>query len=252
MTHSEQHDVLGRAIRKVKRIRLIDTRQLWEQWEVQHLEKLLPLLDVDCVFDVGANTGQYARMLRRRAGYTGRIISFEPIPEAAAQARAAAADDPLWEVEELALAEADGDQEFHVMVESQFSSLSTPRHDETQQFLSSNETSQTVTVRTERLATAFRRLQDRHGFERPYLKLDTQGYDVAIVRASSEIVPAFVALQSELAVKKLYDDSVDFRDALALYESLGFELSAFVPNNGAQFPLLIETDCVMVRSDLVR
>ena len=46
-------------------------------------DSLLPYLKVDCVFDVGANNGQYAQILRKHADYQGRIISFEPIPSAA-------------------------------------------------------------------------------------------------------------------------------------------------------------------------
>jgi hypothetical protein len=61
----------------------------------------------------------------------------------------------------------------------------------------------------------------------------------------------FVGLQSELAVKKLYTNSVDFRSAITLYGECGFQLSAFVPNNAGYFPQLIETDCIMVRDDLI-
>jgi hypothetical protein len=44
---------------------------------------------------------------------------------------------------------------------------------------------------------------------------------------------------------------VDFRSAITLYEECGFHLSAFVPNNVGHFPQLIETDCIMVRDDLI-
>lgn len=57
----------------------------------------------------------------------------------------------------------------------------------------------------------------------------------------------FVGLQSELAIRKLYASSTDYREALSYYESLGFSLSAFVPNNAGHFPLMIETDCIMIR-----
>ena len=39
---------------------------------------LLPFLAVDCVFDVGAHVGEYSTSLRR-AGYSGDIVSFEPV-----------------------------------------------------------------------------------------------------------------------------------------------------------------------------
>ena len=39
--------------------------------------ELLRKYKVDFVFDVGANTGQYASQLRK-AGYKGKILSFVP------------------------------------------------------------------------------------------------------------------------------------------------------------------------------
>lgn len=243
-------DLVSRVRQRIKSFRVFDTRTVYQWWEQDHLRRLLPLLDVDCVFDVGANTGQYATMLRTKANYTGRIISFEPIPEAAEAVRQVAANDPLWTVEELALSSADGTAVFNVMANSEFSSLSAPRHDETDRFAHANKVTRSVEVRTETLSTAHARLREKYGFNRPYLKLDTQGFDAHIVRASPQAAAEFVGLQSELAVRKLYDDSVDFRDALTLYENCGFTLSAFVPNNGAQFPTMLETDCIMHRRDL--
>jgi FkbM family methyltransferase len=53
----------------------------------------------DVIFDVGANTGQFAQSLRA-SGYHGHIISFEPLSGAHATLVAAAASDPLWDVAE--------------------------------------------------------------------------------------------------------------------------------------------------------
>ena len=36
---------------------------------------------IDTVFDIGANVGQYAKLVRNY-GFKGRIISFEPLSEA--------------------------------------------------------------------------------------------------------------------------------------------------------------------------
>lgn len=250
--------VMRRVVQKLRdrcatlrNLRLIDARALYEVWEQEHLRRLLEHYDVDCVFDVGANYGQYADMLRRKAGFDGLIVSFEPNPTAAAALRERARGQRNWVIEEVALARDDGRCTFNIMKSSQFSSLSAPRHDEVDLFRAMNQVEEAVSVETANLETAYRRLKQAHRFERPFLKLDTQGFDVEIVSSARDVVREFIGLQSELAVKKLYATSVDFRRAITVYEESGFQLSALVPNNAGHFPQLIETDCIMVRGDLI-
>lgn len=247
------------TINKFLRYRIVDSyklyamheHELYAVYEHEHLHRLLHYLKVDCVFDVGANAGQYARMLRKDAHFTGRIISFEPIPCLADEIRRAAAHDDLWTVEEIALASATREGQFNVMAGNQFSSLGTPNHDETKLFVNENVIERRIKVHNETLESAYKRLKHEYEFKRPFLKMDTQGLDVAILKSGEAIAPEFVGLQSELAIKRIYKESVAFRDAISIYNEFGFELSAFVPNNSGHFPYLIETDCIMVRSDLI-
>jgi FkbM family methyltransferase len=229
----------------------MDTSQLHELPERMHLAKLLAFLRVDCVFDVGANAGQYAKRLRKEVRYRGHIVSFEPIPELATVLRSRSAKDERWKVEEVALASSVGSRPFNVMKASAFSSLSTPDHRDVAIFQEHNVPIRQVTVRTDTLSNVYRRLKRELGFERPFLKLDTQGLDVEIVKSGRDIIGEFVGLQSELSIRRIYKDSVDFREAISLYQELGFEMSALVPNNAGSFPLLVEMDCIMVRSDLL-
>jgi hypothetical protein len=75
------------------------------------------------VLGVVANAGQYAQMLRKRAGYEGTIISHEPIPELAALLRMGAKSNLAWFVEELAPGVAESTATFNVSASDQFSSL---------------------------------------------------------------------------------------------------------------------------------
>lgn len=243
--------IFGRALRLFRNLRIVDQRKLYLLWEQNHLRQIFERFDVDCVFDIGANYGQHAEMLRRHTGFRGLIVSFEPIPEAAAVLREKAAHDPMWDIQEIAVSSHDGQQSFNLMNDSEFSSLSAPKTDGPALFTYKNAVQRSVVVKTERLQTAYSTLQTKYGFQRPFLKLDTQGFDAEIISHSREVLSRFVGLQSELAVTRLYESSIDFRDALNLYESCGFKLSAFVPNNAGHFPLLVETDCIMIRSDLM-
>src|SRR5262245_15640081 len=239
------------GIHDLRALRLFNSRQLHAVHEQTHLRHLLRLLEVDCVFDVGASVGQYAVMLRKKAGFDGRIISFEPNPESVYWIRYQNKCDPLWTVEEIALAGETGTREFHIMQNGQCSSLATPRHQDVSILKDVNHPIKTILVKTETLTTAFRRLQRQFGFRRPFLKLDTQGLDVEILGSGMEVALDFVGLQSELAIKRIYDQSIDFREALTFYQSVGFELSALVPNNAGHFPVLIEIDCIMGRKDVL-
>src|SRR6185312_9362363 len=60
-----------------------------------HLKLLLSRLEIDCVIDVGAHDGEFARFLRD-LGYQGEIVSFEPVKATFERLCAAFAGDPHW------------------------------------------------------------------------------------------------------------------------------------------------------------
>lgn len=225
--------------------------RFFELPEIECLNTLFREYSVDCVFDVGANAGQYGTMLRRRVGYRGLILSFEPVPHLAEKVRRCAADDQNWTVFELALDEAHGEAMFNVMHADQFSSFGTPTTQSTGMFSYQNSVQSTIKVRKETLNRMFPALEKTHGFSSAFLKMDTQGFDVSVVKGGDDVIGSFVAIQSELAIKKLYAESVGYREAIDFYASKGFELSALVPNNAGHFPLLIEMDCIMVNKRML-
>jgi FkbM family methyltransferase len=206
------------------------------------LRRFFSAYSIDCVFDIGANAGQYAAMLRDRVGYTGELVSFEPIPALAGMLRARAQNEAKWTIEECAISGADGSAVFHVARGDQFSSLNSPKIDEFDLSRDGAEVVDDITVKLMRLETAISRHKSRLGFRKLFVKLDTQGHDFEILRNAISVFPEIVGIQSELAVKRLYENSPPYNEVIAFLESNGFALTAFVPNNIGHFPFLIETD----------
>ena len=229
-----------------RRFGVVMTRKgsAWKLLEPEQLERFLATFRVDCVFDVGANIGQYATRLRD-SGFRGLIISFEPDPAIARLLKDAASGDALWLVEEMALDEISRPLTFNVMKNSQFSSLHDPDHGNTEGFREDNSVDRQVGLVTRTLADLFPALQEKYRFSRPFLKMDTQGHDVAVAKGTGPYLSHFVGLQSELALTKLYKDQPDFFEVLEFYKAAGFRLSALVPNNAGHFPDLNEVDCIM-------
>lgn len=216
----------------------------WQLVEPEQLERFMSVFQVDCVLDVGANIGQYGMRLRD-VGFKGWIVSFEPNPDVMPALREAAAGDDRWIVEETALDEQSRALTLNIMKSPQFSSLHSPDNSNTQVFADMNAVTKRLTIVTQTLETVFPALQARYKFRRPFLKMDTQGHDVAVAKGAGPYLNRLVGIQSELSLTKLYKDQPGFVEALEFYDSAGFKLSALVPNNAGHFPDLYEIDCIM-------
>ena len=80
--------MLKKTIKKLARSLGVDLKRYNVQTsEAAKMQRLLAYHNIDLVFDVGANIGQYAKLLRE-LGYSGRIVSFEPLSSAYSQLKA--------------------------------------------------------------------------------------------------------------------------------------------------------------------
>ncbi len=150
----------------------------------------------------------------------------------------------------MALDRQAGKATFQVMQGDEFSSLATPAAGGPALFAGYMQVRDQVEVICSTLALEVPRRRERLGFRRPFLKMDTQGHDLAVLEGAGDELGGFVGLQSELAFRQIYQDTPGFDVAIARYRAAGFELSALVPNNAGHFPVLIEMDCIMLRRDL--
>ena len=217
--------------------------------EIQALRRFLSAFAVDCVFDVGANRGQYATMLRKDAGFAGAILSFEPNPDIFAQLGKQAASDAKWHVFNMALSDFDGTASFNIMAADQFSSLNAPAEGQDAIFGDRNRIERTVDVACRRLDGLWPELAVRGA---SLLKMDTQGHDRMVCEGAGEVLGLVAGVQTELAVRPIYAGATGYGEMIALLAEAGFSPSAIFANNKGHFPLLVEMDGLFVRDALIR
>jgi FkbM family methyltransferase len=210
--------------------------------------ELLSTLGVNCVVDVGANEGQFGRGLRR-TGYAGLILSFEPNVEALQVLEASKKNDENWKVFPYALGPEDGTQLFHFMIDSVFSSFLRPENKEAPQFTGSNDISRTETIKVRKLCSVLQ--EQRHTLPtelRIFLKMDTQGFDLEVIKGLGQFVSEIVALQSEISMVPIYKGMPHYLESLNVYESMNFVPSNFFLVNRQPASLMaVEMDCIMVK-----
>ncbi len=215
----------------------------------RELRDLLRQQQVQCVLDVGANVGQFGRRLRQ-LGYAGRIVSFEPILEACEALRWEARNDALWDVVNIALGAEDGQSEFRIQqAASGHSVLSSflPLRDSHPFVAHEQLVEQTRTVPLRRLDTLLPESFPDVLKQRVFLKIDTQGFDLEVVRGASSVLECVVLLQSELSVVPIYEGMPPYTVALETYTDLGFEVVGLDVVNRTASGAILECDCLMQR-----
>ncbi len=162
-------------------------------------QETLNQLGIETVLDIGANTGQWARELRG-CGYSGRIISFEPVPEAFTRLKALAESDRKHACVNAALGNRDGEAELLVTNSTVNSSLRMP----IQGRASSNgaEIHQRIRVPIRRLDDVLPTLAPEP--RRFYMKIDTQGFEREVLAGATRTLLQTDAVEVELSLAEMY------------------------------------------------
>jgi FkbM family methyltransferase len=222
------------------------------QQEIDLLRRLLGRFKVDTVLDVGANRGQYHDLLRGPAGFGGRVVSVEPVPELVQHLRQRATGDRQWEIRDCALGEAVGRASFNVMSGDVFSSFLSPDAAATSPYGRENTVARTVDVAVDTLDRLVPELEQARRIDSLYLKLDTQGFDLKVLGGGRGVLERVVALQTELSFVPLYQDMPGWIDTVRYLEDAGFRLSGFSPiAPTTQFPVALEMNGFFVNSRFV-
>ena len=176
----------------------------------------------DLVFDVGANFGQVGEELRE-LGYRGRIVSFEPLSFAHARLTRAAARYQDWTVfPACALGAAPGRTEINVSGMHASSSL-LAMSDRHELAAPGSATVRREQVMVHMLADVGARYVQAAA--KIFLKIDTQGYELEVLKGAEGLLPHIDAIQLEMSLVELYHGQPLWLDLIAWMEQRGFELT---------------------------
>ena len=237
-----------RLMNKAKSIVIVDRRKLHIFLENQSLRKLFETIEVEVLLDVGANAGQYGKATRS-AGYSGRLISFEPLPDLARSMKYEARNDHSWEIRNEAVIPTHQESiKFKRMKSSQMSSFKPPKESSVEAVNEINQVIEEIEVKTTTLPAV---LSELGSTSKIMLKLDTQGLDGELLRANEGLLERFSVIQVELSFEAIYEGSDDWKMVVDLLEKQGFFIAAIFPNNAGHFPRLIEQDALFVNERLI-
>lgn len=179
--------------------------------DLMHDLRLRIQADAPVIFDIGANTGQtIAEALTTFP--RAQITAFEPSPQSVDALRSRF---PHVSVEPIAMSDQRGTATLHVSDEwSVNDSLLTPADGATG----------TITVPTETVNTY---CANRHIGHLDWLKIDTQGFDLQVLRGSNDLLSrqAVAVVTCEVMLVPMYAGQATMPDVLTFMASLHYDLA---------------------------
>lgn len=195
---------------------LVITRYNPSSSSTAQLIQALKMYDINIVFDIGANEGQFAKEIRSH-GYSGKIVSFEPLSSARKKLLPFALQDAAWEVHpQSAIGDTNGEVQFHVAGNSVSSSVLPMLEAHSKAAVGSAYIS-SERVLIERLDSVAARYLTPDS--RLFIKIDTQGFEWQVLDGACETLKRAIGLHCELSLVALYLGQrlwLDILDRLAL------------------------------------
>lgn len=206
--------------------------------------KLLLNHDISVVFDVGANSGQYGKMLRE-GGYRGRIVSFEPLTTAYKYLVNNARHDPNWQTFNTALGDHDGKAIINISANSYSSSLLDILPAHLQYSLESS-----YIGKEEITVCRLDSIISEYGVdgENIYLKIDTQGYEKKVLEGAESSLSNIIGVEMECSLIPLYQDEPLLSEMLSIMSIKGYTLMSvdlgIISSSTGQ---VLQIDCIFFR-----
>jgi FkbM family methyltransferase len=210
--------------------------------------KILNFCNIDALFDIGANDGQYAKDMRK-FGYRHKIISFEPLKSVYEDLKNASLHDNNWIVNNYAVGDENIKSVINVAGNVDSSSILNmlPMHLNVapkSKYVGQEE------IEIKKLDSIFNSFCNKE--DSVMVKIDTQGYEKKVIDGAAESLDRINIIQLEMSVVPLYENEMLFVDMINYLNNKGFQL--FSLENGFSDPSngrLLQVDGIFVKNTYV-
>jgi FkbM family methyltransferase len=212
---------------------------------IRHLQRYFANYPCDLLIDCGANTGQFA-LMARMAGFCGEILSIEPLADPFAKLAVEAALDPRWKALQLAVGAQEGELDLSFKPGSEVLASALPPQATMLARFSGLEFRCTQKAPLRRLD----KLLAERGIsssQRVFLKSDTQGLDLDVLKGLGTRLSQVQALALEMSVCALYERMPSHWELLDFARVNGFEPYGFATVTRDSRGGMIEYDALFRR-----
>jgi FkbM family methyltransferase len=189
--------------------------------------KLLKTYNIDLVFDIGANAGQYAMGIID-AGYTGRVVSFEPLSSVHKKTTESSNKYPNWQVaQRCAIGNKRDEIEINISENSVSSTLLNMLDSHYQGAPESKiigkEKVQVYPL--DEIAPNF--IQSSKNI---FIKIDVQGFEKQVLEGASSMIQKAKGIEMEISIIPLYENqNWLLPEVLGFMSNNGFKLKSISP-----------------------
>ena len=203
-------------------------------------------LDIGAVIDVGANQGQFARLI---SGFFPRaqLYCFEPLPDPFQRLSAwAQTQNGRVHCFQVALGDQEGEVEMHLHEQHTPSSSLLAATDTCHRLYPQTRAERVVSVR---VSTLDLELTDVVESLPPgmLLKLDVQGFEDRVLRGAEHVLGKCKAVVLEVCVDPLYEGQADFFSLAGLLQKSGFRYAGNLDQAYGEDGRVVFLDAVFVR-----
>jgi FkbM family methyltransferase len=176
---------------------------------------------IDVLFDIGANTGQFSLEMRDK-GYSGKIISFEPLTIARENLIKKASKDANWLVHDrAAIGDRNGSVDINISKNSYSSSILPMLNLHLNAAINSKyiDIEKTPIITLDSVADTY---LDK--FSNCFIKIDTQGYETQVLDGAEKTLKRAKGVLCELSLAPLYEGQDMWRELILRLEKENFVL----------------------------